>query len=361
VDRGGAERVLWLFHLAFPNAPVYTTAYLSEFTYPEFKSIKIHSTWYDKIANTSDKYRKYYFPAGYLASKSIDLRKYDVILQSTTHGAKYAKFNKDARIFSYCYTPFRLVWNTESYESVVSVKGFKKKLYDFAIKYLRKKDYESAQRPNYYIAMTQETASRIKNNYHAKVDVVMNPPIDCQKYYLTEKISDYYLIVSRLESYKKVDLAIKVFNRLGIPLKIVGNGTQKEYLKSIANKNIEFLHGISDEQLIRLYSFAKALIFPQYEDYGLTPLEANACGRPVIAYARGGVLETMVPFNGKNENEATAIFFNAQNEESLEEAILKSYNVQFNSVAIRKHAELFDAQIFIKKIQEYIKSKVIPF
>ena len=356
VDRGGAERVLYYFHLAFPNVPIYTTAYIPNSTYPEFKTAIIHSTWYDKIATTNDKYRKLYFPLGYIASKSIDLREYDLVLQSTTHGAKYARYKSDAIVISYCHTPFRLVWDTDSYENVSRSKGIKKILLNSVIKYLRKADYESAQRPNYFLANTQETASRITNCYNKKVDFILNPPVDCNKFIVSDFIEDYYLIVSRLEPYKKVDLAIKVFNMLGIPLKIVGSGTQKEYLRSIAKSNIEFVQGISDNDLAMLYSHAKGFLFPQYEDYGITPLEANASGRPVIAFSKGGVLETMVPYNGINANTATAIFFDEQTEESLIEAIKIFCNVNFNSNEIRKHAEKYDVPMFIKKIKSIVET-----
>ena len=361
VDRGGAERVLYYFHLAFPNAPIYTTAYIPNSTYPEFQTSIIHSTWYDKIATTNDKYRKLYFPLGYIASKSIDLREYDIVLQSTTHGAKYAKYKHDAIIISYCYTPFRLVWDTNSYDNVSSAKGIKKILFHLVIKYLQKADYDAAQRPNYFLAMTQETASRISSCYNKKVDFILNPPVDCNKFIVSDVIEDYYLIVSRLEPYKKVDLAIRVFNRLGIPLKIVGSGTQKEYLRSIANNNIEFMRGISDEDLVQLYSKSKGLIFPQHEDYGITPLEANASGRPVIAFSNGGVLETMVPYNGINANTATAVFFDEQTEESLIEAIKKIDSINFNSSEIRKHAEKFDVPIFIKRFKESVEFCIRDF
>ena len=355
VDRGGAERVLYYFHLAFPNVQIYTTAYIPQSTYPEFKTATIHSTWYDKIATTNDRYRKFYFPLGYSAAKSIDLREYDLILQSTTHGAKYAKYNQDAVVISYCYTPFRLVWNTDSYENVGRMKGIKKLLYNSVINFLRKVDYNAAQRPNYFLAMTKETASRIVKCYNKKVDYIINPPVDCKIFFVSNIIKDYYLIVSRLEPYKKVDLAIRVFNKLGIPLKIVGNGTQKEYLKSIANNNIEFISGISDKDLSKLYSQAKGFVFPQYEDYGISPLEANASGRPVIAFSKGGVLETMIPYNGKNENVATAIFFDKQTEESLIDAIRINERMDFNPINIRQHAKKYDVPMFIEKIKSIVE------
>lgn len=360
VDRGGAERVLYYFHLAFPNVPIYTTAYIPNSTYPEFQTAIIHSTWYDKIATTNDRYRKLYFPLGYIAAKSIDLREYDIVLQSTTHGAKYAKYKRGALVISYCYTPFRLVWNTNSYENINGFKGVKLFLFNLVIQYLRKADYNAGQRPNYFLAMTQETASRITDCYNKKVDYIINPPVDCSKFAVSDILDNYYLIVSRLEPYKKVDLAIHVFNELGLRLKIVGRGTQRDYLHSIAKSNIEFIENIDDRDLAKLYSECKAFIFPQYEDYGITPLEANASGRPVIAFKKGGVLETMIPFKDSS-SKATAIFFDEQSIESLTRALKQFESISFDTLFIRKNAEKFDLPSFINTIRKIVKNETTKY
>jgi glycosyltransferase involved in cell wall biosynthesis len=361
VDKGGAERVLYCFHLAYPDAPIFTTAFLPRSTYPEFTNIPIRSTWYDKIATTSERYRKLYFPLGFAASRSIDLSEYDIILQSTTHGAKYAKVRSDALVISYCYTPFRLVWNTDSYPQVSRSSTVKKKIFEMVIGYLKAYDYASAQRPDYYFAMTKETAERIRNNYHKPVQCILPPPVDCSKFFISNQSDDYYLIVSRLEPYKKVDVAIRAFNTLGLKLKIVGNGTQKKHLQSIAKNNIEFLSEVTDHDLQGLYSRMRALIFPQHEDYGITPLEAIASGRPVIAYARGGVLETMIRYTPELANTATAVLFEEQTEGSLIEAIRKAEGISFNRDNIRKHAEKFDTTLFINKFKKSVEFCIHDF
>jgi len=354
VDKGGAERVLIYFHEAFPEATIYTTAYLPSFSYPDFKNMKIKSTFYDRLAADNILYRKFYFPLGLLASKSIDLRSYDLILQSTTHGAKYAKYSKKSYIISYCYTPFRLVWNPDSYIQVKNSNMITKFAYNAVIKLLKKIDYNTAQRPDEYWAMTKETSERISFSYNKKVTKIINPPVDLDNYFISPKTDNYYLIVSRLEAYKKIDLVIKVFNDLNLPLKIVGRGTQKEYLISISESSkIEFLENVDDKKLSELYANCKALIFPQHEDYGITPIEANASGRPVIGYNKGGILDTVIPYT-TDSKKCTAVLFDHQDYDSLINAVKLSESLEFDSYFIRKHAEKFDKRKFINDIRSSV-------
>ena len=254
----------------------------------------------------------------------------------------------------------------EKYQHIFKIDAplkscFAKYLFDKVITQLKKIDFKYAQRANNYIAMTAETAERIRNNYQIKDKIeIINPSIDTSRYYIAENTEDYYLIVSRLEKYKKVDLAINAFNKLGKPLKIVGRGMESERLKKEANNNIEFLGGVSEEKLIELYSKCKALICPQHEDYGLTPLEANACGRPVIAYGKGGIETTMVPYNqSKQDNAFTAVFFPEQNIDSLINAIKTCETLNIDTNYIRKNAVKFDDSIFIRKIKQFVESEYL--
>ncbi len=348
VDRGGAERVLLYLHKAFPHADIFTTAYLPQNTYEEFQEIYIRSTWYDKLVFDETYYRKLYFPFGLVAAHRVDLRAYDIVLQSTTHGAKYARVSKDALVISYCHAPFRLAWNPSSYSQVDRGGILKKAMYRIVINYLRRLDYKAAQRVDVFWTNTKRTAERIHVTYGKEVSKILNPPVDCSRFYVSNQHQDYFLVVSRLESYKRVELAIQAFNYLGFKLRIVGRGTQKEFLHSLANKNIEFLENISDQDLAKLYSQCRALIFPQEEDYGITPLEANASGRPVIAFGRGGILETMIPFSEENHM-ATALFFQQQSVQSLIGAVNKFRTISFDPNFIRKHAEEFDISRFVDR------------
>ena len=294
--RAGGERVLLNFHKAFPEAPIYTSIYDSKNTYPEFNDCDIKTTWLQHIAPNEKWYKRTFFPFGLWAMQSHNLSEYDIILATTTHCAKYIQVNTSSLVINYCFTPFRLAWNPTSYSLYERSIGFKRRLLDFVIKILRKKDYFYSQRADKYIAMTDETADRLKVAYRLNDKIIiLNPSIDTSKYYVSEIVEDYYLVVSRLEKYKRVDLVIKAFNKIGCKLKIVGRGVDKERLIKIAKSNIEFIEGIDDGELAALYSGCIAFIFPQHEDYGLTPLEANASGRPVLAYHKGGIESTMIP------------------------------------------------------------------
>jgi glycosyltransferase involved in cell wall biosynthesis len=218
---------------------------------------------------------------------------------------------------------------------------------------LKRWDWSAAQNIDKFITMTDETSERIKHAY-GRDSVIVPPPIDCVKFSKTKTPGNYFLVVSRLEPYKKVDLVIRAFNDLDLPLKIVGNGTLANQLKGIAGTNIEFYHSISDEELINMYKNSIAVIFPQKEDYGLVPLEANACGKPVICYGYGGVKTTMIPYSDAYRDVATAFFYYDQSIVALKHAIRQFLDVKFNQEALLMNARRFDIDSFKEKILNVI-------
>lgn len=358
--RGGGEQVAICFHKAFPNAPIYTSVYQPELTYPYFKQVKIVTSWYQKMVK-SEKWMKWlFFPFGLLAMKTFEIEEgYDVILISTTYSGKYIKLPKNALVITYCFTPFRLAWNPKSYSEYTNSSGVVRWVFDKVVNTLQNIDRRSGSRTDCFLAMTEETKERLQHAYEPATEItIIHPPVNIANYQVSETTGDYYLLVSRLEYYKRVDLAIEAFNELGYKLKVVGRGSKKTELKQLANSNIEFAEGIDNEQLATLYRECKAFIFPQHEDYGITPLEANACGRPVIAYGAGGVLETMVPFTG-DASKATALFFEEQSVECLVKAVNKFETIKeaFSPTFIREHAESFDESIFINKVRDFVTTK----
>jgi len=360
--RGGAERVFLNFKKAFPDAQIFTSIYDPDHTYSEYKNYKINTSWIQNIISNEQNFKKLFFPLGLYSMRTHNLTNYDVILASTTHCAKYITAKKNILVINYCYTPFRLAWNPESYNIYQKSSGIKKYILKIIINILKNVDYQYAQRANKYIAMTEETAGRIKKHYSFNKNIkIINPSINLDSYFISQNIKNYYLVVSRLEKYKQVDLVIETFNKLGYQLKIVGNGSEEKYLKSKAKNNIEFLSRVNQKHLSKLYSECKALIFPQHEDYGLTPLEANASGRPVIAYGFGGVLTTMIPYNENKRNNFTAIFFNKQNIDSLTNAINKLSELEIDTNFIRENAGNFDDKVFINKIKTYVKEEYKNF
>jgi glycosyltransferase involved in cell wall biosynthesis len=288
--------------------------------------------------------------------QSHDLTAYDVILMSGTHCAKYVKMRPDALVISYSFTPFRLAWDPTSYAQYAEAGWLKRKAFDSVLAQLRSIDFKAAQRPDFFVGMTEETAGRLRDTYqvHKPIEII-NPPVSVSKFYVSEQPKSYFLVVSRLEHYKKVDLVIDAFNKLGYPLVVVGKGLQADEIKARAKNNVTFLSGLSAEELAEVYANCRAFIFPQHEDYGITPLEANAAGRPVIAYGAGGVLATQIPVSD-DPAQATALFFEEQTVDDLLKAVKQYEQIEykFDTQFIRSHAESFDESKFIDKIRRFV-------
>ncbi|WP_295768818.1 glycosyltransferase [uncultured Mucilaginibacter sp.] len=358
IRKGGAEQVVLSFHKAFPEAPIYTLAYNRDKTYAEFKNCNIITSWFNKFVHDAHNLKRFFFPFGIMAMQQLKVKGYDVILQSTTHCAKYVDTEPNALIITYCHTPFRLAWRPNSYGEISSSKGLKRQLYSLVVNILKKIDKKSALKTDWFITNAKEVVPRIEEAYQPQNPItIINPPVKCSNFYISDKIPEYYLVVSRLESYKKVDLVIEAFNKMPEKkLLVVGKGSMKKQLRALANTNITFAEGLNAEELSKAYAESKALIFPQHEDYGITPLEANASGRPVIAYGKGGVIDTMIPYNN-NAMQATALFFENQHVDDISSAITQFEELSFDPEFIREHAKRFDEIHFVKHIQEFVKRK----
>jgi len=359
VRRGGAEQFTLIMHKVFPDAPIYTSTYNIRNTYETFSSVDIRSTWLSRFAKDEKTLKKVFFPFSIFAMKGLYLKDYDVVFISTTTSAKYVKVKPGTLVISYCHYPFRLLWFPQSYTQVSRAKGLKKHLYKILIKVFKKVDYKAAQRINWFITNTPEIARIIESCYQPQNPIsVINSSIPCSNFYVEPNpAGDYFLLISRIEPYKKVDIVIEAFNRMPDKrLIIVGKGSQKEQYKKIANDNIEFKEGLSMAEVAKLYANCKAFLFPQEEDYGLTPIEANASGRPVIAYGKGGITYTTIPYIS-DAKKATAIYFEHQTSDKIIEAVEQFENLDFDPSFIRKHAEKFDECYFIENIRNFVAEK----
>jgi glycosyltransferase involved in cell wall biosynthesis len=343
---GGAERVVGYLSEIFPEAPIYTSIYFSGSTYSFFKDKKIITSFMQKIPGINRNFRKFFFLYP-LAFKRFNLKGYDIVI--TSFSSYSNNINKAKAInICYCYSPPRFLWETDKY-----FKGerllYKKFLFlrPF-IYFLKKQDLKNSRNVDHFLTLSEFIKKRIKRIYGSD-SIVIYPPIEFDKYLFSDKKEDYYLLVSRLRGYKKVDLAIEAFNKLNRRLLIVGKGEDLDYLKSISNKNIEFLGRIDELELFKLYSCARALIFPGEEDFGLTPLEAQASGTPVIAFGSGGALETII--DGE-----TGLFFNEQNSDSLIEAVERFEKHSIDYQKCRKNAEHFDTKYFKQKILDFVNN-----
>lgn len=349
-NMGGAERLIVDFHELYPEAPIYTSVYNPEKLDKELvENIDIRTTFLQKNKKKVENHKKY-FPLMPMAFESLNLNEYDVVLSSSTCCAKGIIAHPDAIHICYCATPMRYAWEKRE-DYVIGMGKFKKKLISILLHYMRMWDVTSSARVDYFIANSTTVQKRIKK-YYNRESVVINPAVRCNQFDISDKDEDYYFVVSRLVRYKRFDLAVQACKELGKKLVVIGDGPELENLKKIADgdENIKFL-GAQKTDVVRKYmAEGKALLFPGEEDFGITPVEAMACGRPVIAYGRGGVLDSVI--DGK-----TGVFFHEQTVEAVKEAILKSEKMNFNKKEIRQHTFQFDENEFKNKIKKFIEEK----
>ncbi len=366
----GGEKCLEVFCELFPDADLYTLIHTNGSTTKIIEDRNIKTSFIQKIPGVEKHYRSF-LPLFPLAIEGFDLKGYDLILSSSHCVAKGIIPPPNAIHISYVHTPMRYVWDSyHHYFGKGRVNWFSGKVISIFAHYLRMWDATSSNRVDYFIANSNHVAKRIEKYYRRKSDVIY-PPVDCDKFSLSEKAEDFYLIVSAFAPYKRIDIAIEAFNRLGLRLKIIGEGQDEKRLKKFAKSNIEFLGRQYDNTLKEYYSKCKALIFTGEEDFGIVPVEAMASGRPVIAYGKGGAVETVIPLNQKTEdrrqkteeNRPTGIFFYEQTAEALIGAVkfFEDNQREFDRNSIRNHALRFDRKIFKEKIRNYITEKYEEF
>lgn len=350
---GGAERVLTNFYELYPNAPIYTTICNRNKIDGPLRNANIITSHLQK--NKEIENHRKLFPFMMTAIESFDLNKYDIVLSDSSSIAKGVITPTDTMHICYCHSPMRYAWEfSHEYAGKMAGKGgLKSKLLSYFLTGVRLWDNASADRVDYFIANSHNVAKRIWKHYRRE-SVVIHPPVRCNLFNISDVDEDYFLIVSRLQEYKRIDLAVEAFNKLGLPLVIIGDGPDRKKLEGMANSNIKFLGRESDEVIKEHYAKCRAFLFTGEEDFGITPLEAMASGRPVIAYRKGGALETVI------ENK-TGIFFDNQKCDELINAIKKFENINFDKKAIRKHAETFDEAIFKKRISQFVEEKYTEF
>ena len=347
-QKGGAERVLEQLCLLFPNAPIFTLFFDPLQLTETMRNREINTTWINKLPRRF-KNSKIFLPFFPTAIEQLDFSDYDFVISSSTAFAKGIITNSNVTHISYCHSPMRYAWDwTHEYLKEQGFGRIKMALSRVFLNYLRVWDRISAERVDYWIANSNVTQKRIKKYYRVDSEVIY-PPVSVSRFKPKAKKEDYFLIVSRLSPYKKIDLAIMAFNELKLPLVIIGEGRDKKRLQKLSSKNIEFLGYQSDQATTAYFENAKAFIFPGEEDFGITPVEAMAAGTPVIAYGKGGVLESVIPG-------ITGEFFYTPTKDALKSVVQNFLNNSYNHRKIRAQAEKFDSSVFDENIINFVNN-----
>lgn len=349
VSMRGGERVLEVLCKLFPDAHLFTLVHREQSLSMPIERMHAATSFLQRLPFGVSHYQ-YYLPLYPFAVRSLDVTDYDLVISSSSAVAKGVKTRTGGLHICYCHTPMRYVW--DQYDQYFG-KGRSSPAVRLAMRivrgYLRRWDVETAHNVNYFIANSRYVQERIKRNYRRDAEVLY-PPVDVNRFSVSRKDEGYFLIVSALVPYKRIDLAVHAFNSLGNRLLIVGSGSEEKKLKAIAKSNVEFLGVADDDAVKKFYENCRAVVFPGEEDFGIVPVEAMACGKPVIAFGRGGVTETVV-------DGTTGIFFREQTPSSLIDAIHRCERLPFDGNKIRAHAEQFATEIFTAGIAASISAK----
>lgn len=342
---GGAERVLEALHALYPQAPVYTSLFDRRVMPALFRTWDIRPSFLQRLPTRLGVARLYFalYPRAFA---SFDLRGYDLVLSSSSAYAKGIFPAPGACHICYCHNPARFLWNTAAYLEQERIGRLGSRLLEPVLARLRRWDLASNERVHAFIANSQTVAGRIARFYQRE-STVIHPPVAVSSFPLARERGEYFLTGGRLVPHKRFDLAVAACTRLGLPLIVFGRGRALPQLQALAGPTVRFAGPVSEEELRRLYCGCRALLFPSEEDFGISPLEAMACGRPVIAYAAGGALETILP--GR-----TGLFFSPQETGALAEALSSFGDGDFDPAEIRRHAEQFDVAIFQERISALV-------
>ena len=355
----GGEKVLEVFCELFPQAHLYTLFHEKGKMSRTIEEMDIRTSFIQKMPGVYSRYR-YYLPLFPKAIESFDFSAYDLIISSSHCVAKGATPAPGAKHVCYCHTPMRYVWDMYDQYFGQGRGGIAGKVMPLFRKHLQKWDVRASERVHRFIAISEHVRDRIRRHYGREADLIY-PPVDCARFTPAKDVEDYCLIVSAFAPYKRLDIAVEAFNRSGRPLKVIGNGHESSKLRRIAAKNIEFIGWRDDETLAHYYAHCRVFIFPGEEDFGIAPLEAQAAGRPVIAYGKGGALETVVPLNPRDGAKTpgaapTGVFFYEQTPDALNQAVeIFDRNAnRFNPAAARRNALRFDRAAFKQRFADYL-------
>ncbi len=359
---GGGERVVEALAEIFPQADFFTLVGSAEEAPPALRGRRVTTSFVEHLPGSKRWYRNF-LPLYPLALEQFDFSSYDLVISSESGPAKGIITSPQTCHICYCHSPMRYIWDLY-HESRKSMNPVTRAVFSATAHYMRLWDFSTAARVDYFVANSRYIAARIRKCYRRE-STVIHPPANVSAGYISEKIGEYYLVVSRLVPYKRVDLAIEACNRLHRPLRIVGTGPEYKRLRKMAGPTVEFLGRLDEGSLRESYANCRALLFPGEEDFGLVPVEAQSHGRPVIAYGRGGVLETVTGevANGRDAAASTGVFFHQPSTESLCDAIDQFERVegQFRPDFIRASVDRFGLERFKAEFAAFTVEKMEQF
>ncbi|MBN2304628.1 MAG: glycosyltransferase [Anaerolineae bacterium] len=341
-QNGGAEDVLEHLVNYYPAAPVYTSMYAPDLMPDSYRAWDIRPTWMNRLPGIHHHHQRY-LPLYPLAFDRLDLSGYEVVLSNKSGFCHGIKTGPDTLHVCYCLTPTRYIWDPNSYLDRENFGASVRLAAQIVARLYRRWDYTAAQRVDHFIAISREIQARIRR-FYGRESTVIYPPVEvAERFTPSDVTEDYFLIVSRLIPYKRIDLAVQACTQLGLPLLISGQGRDRERLEALAGPTVQFLGYVPDEDLPNLFARCRAFIFPGLEDFGITPIQAQAAGRPVIAFRGGGALDTVI-------EGTTGQFFDEPTVESLVQALKHFDAARYDPATLRAHAMQFDSAVFEKAI-----------
>lgn len=346
IQMGGAEQVIASLHRIYPKATIYTSLVDRKHLMADLQCANIKDTWMRLIPGVHSRFKRYFllYPFAFKYFGRIDA---DVAIISSSGFAKWVSAKKGCATICYCYTPPRFFWEPDVYLQGEVHNPMLRAMARILLAPLRRADYAAAQKVQHIVAISKCVQDRIKK-YYKRDSTIIFPPVNIDSFALTPENDGYYLVASRLLGYKRIDIVIQAFARNGKRLVVVGDGPDRKRLESMAAPNIQFIGWVSRSDFVTYMQRAYALIFPGLEDFGITPVEANACGKPVLAYAGGGALETII-------RQETGLFFAEQTPFAINDTLEEFESTRWNSSRIRSHAERFSERRFHNEFNAFVE------
>lgn len=348
---GGAEKVAEEMFQMFPRASLFSTVAFRDQMPPGLRKTKVNTSWMQHLPRIRSYYRLYFLLYPFAVSR-LNLSDYDLVISSSSGYVKGVAASRDAMHICYCHTPMRWAWNFDGYSQREAMSPTMRVALQAMTSLLRQWDIGASRQPDHFIANSKVVADRIQSAYGRTAEVI-HPPIDVNHFRPSDEVDDYYMVLSRMVSYKRLDLAVEACTRLGRNLIVVGGGPHRNSLESSAGPTVRFVGRLPDAEVVRLASRCRALLFPGEEDFGMAPLEVAAAGRPTIAFRAGGATETIL-------DGSTGLFFNEQTPESLMDAIERFERFDWSPVEIRKHAEGFSVPVFRQRLSRFLERVGAP-